>query len=66
MDPKVQQFLQCFKNNAFTACFGLKFLLKKHVSKLLQGGLVCPSLIPPLLPLCCGQSVTIAYNITVL
>jgi len=28
MDPKVQQFLLFFKNNAFTAYFGLKFLLK--------------------------------------
>jgi len=28
MDPKLQQLYYVFKNNAFTACCGLKILLK--------------------------------------
>jgi len=42
MDLKVQQFLRCFKTNAFR----IKISPEKHVSKLLQIVLVCPSLIP--------------------
>jgi len=50
-----------FKNNAFTACFGLKFLLKSMFLNYCKKCVDVSAVDSSLLPLCRGQSATIQY-----